>query len=141
SRRWSRLLAGGAVLACVAAAALGVVWARGHGPEARWRAVEEAIAGQRWDEARYRLAHWLDRSPDDGKARLMYGGVLDVLGRRDEASAAFRAVGASDPNWPRARSFLGESALKRHDAAEAERAFRSAASADPTAIDPRRRLV
>jgi tetratricopeptide (TPR) repeat protein len=141
SRRRSPLLVGGAILVTAVAAALALVWARDAGPAARWRAVETAITQQRWEDARARLAHWLVQFPDDSKARLMYGGVLAQLGRGDEASAAFRAVGASDPNWPRAQLFLGETAIKRHDAAEAEHAFRAAAAADPAAVNPRRRLV
>src|SRR5262249_41135829 len=124
-----------------AGTALGVGWARAQSRAAHWRAVEMAIAQRRWEDARALLADWLVRSPVDGKARLLYGGVLDRLGRVDEAGVAVRGVAQSDPNWPRAQLFLGESAAKRHDAVEAERAFRAASAADPGLIDARRRLV
>ncbi len=139
--RRSRLLRGGVILALVTVAGLGAAWVRGRHPEVKWRGVEAAIGQKRWGEAADRLTSWLARFPDDGKARLMYGGVLDLLGRGDEAIDAFRAVGVSDPNWPRAQLFLGESAVKRYEATEAELAFRSAAAADPKAVEPRRRLV
>jgi tetratricopeptide (TPR) repeat protein len=121
--------------------ALAAVWARGPGQEARWRAIEGAIAGRRWDDAEARLAHWLARSPGDGKARVIYGGVLERLGRDSEARGVLRGVRADDPSRARAQLLLGELAVKRHDAAEAERAFRDAARADPVAVDPHRRLV
>jgi len=117
------------------------IWALSPGPEARWREIEAAVGEQRWGDAEARLARWLVRSPGDGRARVLHGGVLERVGREADATESLRAVLPEDPNWPHARLFLGEIAVKRGDAAGAEQAFRDAARADPAWVEPRRRLV
>ena len=107
----------------------------------QWSAIHQVMEARRWPEAAGLLERWLARTPEDGRAWLLLGTVRDAQGRPEEALAALRRVAEGDPGWPLAQSTMGEVALRRGDAAGAERAFRRAADRDPNAVDPRRRLV
>ncbi len=136
TRRWWPAAA--VLLVAALAAAL---WPRRDPPSRQWTAIEAAIRGRRWPEAEARLVPWLERSPDDGQARLRLGGVLAFEGRHAEAVAALGRIGPTDPAWLPAQTLLGESWMQLHELTKAERAFRAATEGSPTAVDPRRRLV
>ena len=125
-RRRSRWLGAGAAL--VAAGIAVGLWGRGASPEGRWRGIEEAIRGRRWAEAEARLALWVEQAPEDGRAWVRLGAVRALQGHDDAALAAFRRVPESDPAWAVAQETIGEIALRRHEASEAERALRAAAA-------------
>ncbi len=118
ARRW--WLAAAVLLVAVLAAALR---ARPDPPARRWAAIEAAIQARRWPEAEARLIPWLERSPDDGQARLRLGGVLAFEGRHAEAVDALGRIGPTDPAWLPAETMLGESWLQLHELTRAERAF------------------
>src|SRR3954451_8869580 len=126
----------GGVLVFVGASIALVAWGLDWSPEASRRAIEDSIDRRRWVEAEVLLTRWVKQHPDDDRAWLKLGSVLGILRRDDEARTAFRRVRADDPAWVRAQILLGDLATKRHDAAEAERAYRGAAERDPTAILP-----
>ena len=94
-----------------------------------------------WAGAEAKLSAWLARHPGDNNALLRLGGVLCTLGRDVEAIAAYGRVAGKARARAEARFQVGELALRRHDLAGAERAFREAAGLDLKAAGPRRRLV
>jgi enediyne biosynthesis protein E4 len=106
-----------------------------------WSDIQGAAAQRRWAEAEAGLARWLERSPDDGAAWLMLGGIRDIQGRADEALAAYRKVRRPEPARVQALTLAGEIHLRGHEAAAAERAFRDASLSDSKAVGPRRRLA
>jgi Flp pilus assembly protein TadD len=138
-RRLSLWLGAGATL-ILAAVAVGLR-SRGASPEERWRGIEEAIGGRRWAEAEARMVRWVEREPGTAGPGWGSGTVRTLQGRDDAALEALRRVPETDPAWAIAQGSIGEIALRRREAAEAERALRAASARDPRAIEPRRRLV
>jgi tetratricopeptide (TPR) repeat protein len=103
--------------------------------------IQELIRERQYDEAGRRLERLLTRSPEDGASWLTLGGLRGVQGRDDEALAAFARVKGPTGAVARARALVGEIHLNRHEAAAAESALREAVDSDPSAVEPRRRLV
>lgn len=127
-------------VAAIAAVAWGIARREGP-PEEQWRVIRQAIGDRRWDLAEPRLRVWIARHPDDGQGWLSLGGVLGAIGRDDQAAEALGKVPRADPGFAKARVMLGDIALKRGDANEAEAAYRASAEADPLAVVPRGKLL
>lgn len=139
ARNWALWL-GGALVLSVIAFAVANRW-RAASPEAEWKAIGDATLANRWAEVEARLVHWLKAHTDDGNARMMLGTLLLGRGREKDARDALQQIPRGDAAWGRAQALIGEIAIRRRDAPEAERALRAAIAADPAALEPRRRLV
>ncbi|QDV38777.1 FG-GAP-like repeat-containing protein [Tautonia plasticadhaerens] len=135
ARRLGGALSGAAALAALA------IWALRPSDAQRWSAIEAAASARRWDEAAPRLSRWVERHPDDSRARVMLGASLLSLGREDEADDVLRVIPEGDPAWPRALGLRAALAMGRSDRLGAEQALRAAIDADPTAVEPRARLL
>ncbi|MGE3819268.1 MAG: FG-GAP-like repeat-containing protein [Isosphaeraceae bacterium] len=139
SRRWK---GPGAVLIVIVVA--GVVWvvARSEStPEATWRAARQAMDARNWEVAERLLRDWVARRPEDGQGWLSLGSVLGTLGQDEEAARALGKVARDDPRFGGARLLLGDLALKRGDAREAEVAYRASADREPELVAPRGKLL
>ena len=135
---WRRLRWVGLAVATVAIASLWMLRSSGR---VEWPQIQGAIDAKRWAEANTLLGRRVDQDPDDGRAWLARGSVLGMLGREEDAWAAFSQVPAGDPAWPQARVLLGDLAWARHDADEAEAAYRAAVAARPDGVEALGRLV
>ena len=138
ARRPGIALGAAAALATLAALA---TWASRPSDEDRWEAIEAETAEGRWDEAAPRLSRWVERHPEDSRARVMLGAALLSLGNEGQADEALEGVPEDDPAWPRAQVLRGELAMDRGDRPGAERAFRAAIDREPEAVEPRVRLL
>lgn len=118
-----------------------ILWGISPSDDRRWKAIEQAVQRQQWDDAERRLASWVARHPDDGRAWLLHGQALTSLGRDDEARQALARIPEDDPSWIQAQMGLGTLATQRHDRIEAERAFRAVMEREPEAIEPKVRLL
>jgi tetratricopeptide (TPR) repeat protein len=72
---------------------------------------------------------------------MMLGTLLLGQGREKDALEVLQRVPRADPAWGRAQALIGEIAIRRRHATLAETSLRAAATADPSAIEPRTRLV
>ena len=120
--------------------ALGM-WFTNPSLEQRWRAIQSAIDSRLWADAEARLRRWVEENPEDGDAWAMLGGLLYEQGREPEALPALRRVRSGNQAWAHAQTLIGEIAIRRRDAAEAERILRGASEGDRRAVEPLRRLV
>src|SRR5581483_2085062 len=125
------LIAVAAASAVAIAVAVWIVQARRAASAESMAAIRAALAAQRWPEAERKLDRHVASFPDDGEARVMLAALLTGRGRQDEARRVLLAVRESDPARSKALSLLGEIAVRGRRAAEAERALRQAADADP----------
>ncbi|MFO0908191.1 MAG: tetratricopeptide repeat protein [Isosphaeraceae bacterium] len=142
SFRTGRLARAGFVAGLLTAGA--TVWWTGFlrtDPAKEWNGIEAAAAAGRWELAARHLTTWLDRHPDDRRARLLLGGVLWRIQRDDAARSVLSKIQQGDAEWARSQELLAELALRRHDAPEAERALRAVIHAEPRSTTARRRLI
>ncbi|WP_422931456.1 FG-GAP-like repeat-containing protein [Singulisphaera sp. PoT] len=148
SRRWIWIvgvIAGSVLLAMFAWGA----WRLSQGPAggkapaktARWAPIQAALDRGDWNSVERRLPDWLSENPDHGQGWLTAAALNVARGKPSEALEPLKKVRNEDPSWVYALGMTGELELQLGDAAEAERAFREMAAADPSAIPARKRLV
>jgi tetratricopeptide (TPR) repeat protein len=138
-RTWWLALAGAASFVTVAIVVLGR--ARDPAPAVRWEEIQAAADSGRWPDAEAGLRLWLRARPDDGEAWDMLGSLLFDAGRDAESLAALSRVKEEDGGWVHARTLMGDLAIRRREAAEAERILRAVVERDRKASEPLRRLV
>lgn len=95
------------------------------------REAERLLEAGDLEGARQRLEAWLEREPDDARARGLLGLCCFRLGRLDEAARLYQALVDRNPSDATLRVNLGLVALKRGDAAEAAAQFEVAVSLAP----------
>ncbi|WP_169977548.1 FG-GAP-like repeat-containing protein [Tautonia rosea] len=128
-------------LASVAGLIALILWGTAPSDDRRWKAIEQAMQRQQWNDAERRLASWVVEHPNDARACLLLGQALTSLDRDDEAEAALERIPEGDPVWIQAQMGLGTLAMQEHDRVEAERAFRAVLEREPEAVEPKVRLL
>jgi tetratricopeptide (TPR) repeat protein len=100
-------------------------------PRVRIRLAESYVALGRYAEAQPHALEALAQLPKAAEAHESLGIVHYYFGRREAASASFRAALACDPESPSAVTNLGTVSLESGDTSEAARCFKRAIELNP----------
>ncbi|QEH33793.1 FG-GAP repeat protein [Aquisphaera giovannonii] len=139
-RRPVRLIA----LALAGISALGVsiaIAVRSLSTQPTWAEIQAAVGSGQTERSGRLLERWLLLHPDDGEATLSLANLRLSAGRREGVEGLLAGVRESSPAWGPAQLRLGELAIERRRAADAEAIFRRLAARDPQAVAPRQRLI
>lgn len=133
-----------AMLAALAALALGSAWWWGRGdrdPDAVFRRVRAALAAKDVAAAEAAVGRLARLRPPDEFDRLLRAQVAEAAGRPDAALAELARIGDRHPLAPLARMLAGHVEKKRNRLRPAEAAYRAAAALEPKSDKPLRELV